>query len=192
MEVPQTPVLQFPTAHDVPVTFRLSQPLHQDVYLVNGELRVWDGPRQEVVSPVWTRTNAQLTLTVLGSYPLLTSQEALSALHAAVTAYDQGRGQWPLLSVAQRISHLQDFAARMRTLKREMVTLLMWEIGKTHQDAEKEFDRTLDYMNDTIDAVKDLHRVSSRFQITDGIFGQIRRAPLGGGVVHGAVQLPAQ
>jgi glyceraldehyde-3-phosphate dehydrogenase (NADP+) len=105
MDAAQTPLLQFPTAQDVPDTFRLSQPLHQQVYLVNGELRTWEGPRQEVVSPVWTRTNEQLTPTVLGSYPLLTSQEARSALQAAVTAYDQGRGAWPLMSVAQRISH---------------------------------------------------------------------------------------
>lgn len=57
--------------------------------------------------------------------------------------------------------------------------LLMWEIGKTLADAEKEFDRTVDYIRQTIDALKDLDRVSSRFVIEQGIIGQIRRAPLG-------------
>jgi glyceraldehyde-3-phosphate dehydrogenase (NADP+) len=56
---------------------------------------------------------------------------------------------------------------------------MMWEIGKTLSDAQKEFDRTVVYIDDTIDALKDLDRVSSRFTITEGILGQIRRAPLG-------------
>ncbi len=55
----------------------------------------------------------------------------------------------------------------------------MWEIGKTLPDAEKEFDRTVDYIADTIDALKDLDRVASRFVIEQGVIGQIRRAPLG-------------
>jgi glyceraldehyde-3-phosphate dehydrogenase (NADP+) len=55
----------------------------------------------------------------------------------------------------------------------------MWEIGKTLPDAEKEFDRTVDYIRDTVDALKDLDRLSSRFVIQQGVIGQIRRAPLG-------------
>jgi glyceraldehyde-3-phosphate dehydrogenase (NADP+) len=55
----------------------------------------------------------------------------------------------------------------------------MWEIGKALPEAEKEFDRTVDYIRDTIDALKDLDRVSSRFVIEQGVIGQIRRAPLG-------------
>ena len=55
----------------------------------------------------------------------------------------------------------------------------MWEIGKTYADSEKEFDRTVDYINDTIDALKELDRISSRFIIEEGIIAQIRRAPLG-------------
>jgi glyceraldehyde-3-phosphate dehydrogenase (NADP+) len=55
----------------------------------------------------------------------------------------------------------------------------MWEIGKPLPEAEKEFDRTMDYIRDTIDALKDLDRVSSRFVIEQGVIGQTRRAPLG-------------
>ncbi len=57
--------------------------------------------------------------------------------------------------------------------------MLMWEIGKSLKDSEKEFDRTIDYIMDTIDALKELDRRSSRFEIKDGIIGQIRRSPLG-------------
>lgn len=45
----------------------------------------------------------------------------------------------------------------------------MWEIGKSLGDSRKEFDRTVEYILDTIDALKDLDRVSSRFQINQGI-----------------------
>ena len=31
----------------------------------------------------------------------------------------------------------------------------MWEIGKTLPDAQKEFDRTIEYIYDTIDALKE-------------------------------------
>lgn len=55
----------------------------------------------------------------------------------------------------------------------------MWEIGKSLPDAEKEFDRTVDYVRDTVEALKDLDRASSRFLLEQGIAGQVRRAPLG-------------
>jgi glyceraldehyde-3-phosphate dehydrogenase (NADP+) len=55
----------------------------------------------------------------------------------------------------------------------------MWEICKNYSDSCKEFDRTVEYINDTIHAYKELDRSSSRFQIEQGIIGQIRRAPLG-------------
>ena len=71
------------------------------------------------------------------------------------------------------------FAYRMKERREDVVKLLMWEIGKTLPDAEKEFDRTVDYIRDTIDALKDLDRISSRFVIEQGVIGQIRRAPLG-------------
>jgi acyl-CoA reductase-like NAD-dependent aldehyde dehydrogenase len=50
---------------------------------------------------------------------------------------------------------------------------------KTLADSTKEFDRTVDYINQTIDALKDLDRESSRFQQAEGTIAQIRRAPLG-------------
>jgi glyceraldehyde-3-phosphate dehydrogenase (NADP+) len=115
----------------------------------------------------------------MGQFPLLSEAESLAALAAAVQAYDRGRGKWATLSVAQRIEHVHDFAYRMKAKRDQVVQILMWEICKSHIDAQKEFDRTLDYITDTIDALKNLDRVSSRFEIVEGVMGQIRRAPLG-------------
>jgi glyceraldehyde-3-phosphate dehydrogenase (NADP+) len=47
---------------------------------------------------------------------------------------------------------------------------------KTLTDSEKEFDRTIEYIIDTIDALKNLDRESSRIQNNGGIYAQIRRA----------------
>jgi glyceraldehyde-3-phosphate dehydrogenase (NADP+) len=63
--------------------------------------------------------------------------------------------------------------------KDRVVRFLMWEVGKSLQDSEREFDRTIKYINDTLAALKDLDRISSRFTIEKGIIGQIRRAPMG-------------
>ncbi len=169
----------FPTTDQIPEAFRLQTPINQREYLVNGELRYWDGDVEEGISPIHIQTDQGLIPAKVGHFPLLSEQESLAALNAAVTAYNRGRGVWPTLSVAQRIEHLQDFAYRMQDRRDEVVNILMWEIGKSYADSQKEFERTLDYIRDTIDALKNLDRVSSRFEIVEGVIGQIRRAPLG-------------
>jgi len=169
----------FPEVSEIPAEFRLDGPVVCDRYLVNGELRPWAGPMRDVLSPVCVRTPEGPRQHLLGRYPLLTPEAALEALDAAVAAYDHGRGFWPTLSVRQRIKYVDQFIFRMREKREEVVRLLMWEIGKTHADAAKEFDRTVEYIRDTVDALKDLDRVSSRFALAQGIVGQIRRGPLG-------------
>ena len=154
-------------------------PAEMNTYLVDGTINVWDGNRQDVVSPVCFMAEGRPEPYRLGSYPLLTETESLRALDAACRAFDFGKGIWPTLSVEDRIRHVEQFVLRMSEQRQRVVELLMWEIGKTLPDAEKEFDRTVDYIRDTIEALKDLDRTSSRFVIEQGILGQIRRSPLG-------------
>ncbi|GAB3277876.1 NADP-dependent glyceraldehyde-3-phosphate dehydrogenase [Larkinella harenae] len=169
----------FPAEEQIPEEFRID-PVHQREYLIDGELRSWNGPTQEVVSPVFVHTPEGLVRKVIGSYPLPTDDnEALDALDAAVRAFDNGRGEWPTMSVTDRIACMERFVGKMMEQKKDVVNLLMWEIGKTLADSIKEFDRTVQYIYDTIDAFKDLDRAGSRFRIEEGIIGQIRRSPLG-------------
>ncbi|MEM9567214.1 MAG: NADP-dependent glyceraldehyde-3-phosphate dehydrogenase [Cyanobacteria bacterium P01_E01_bin.34] len=169
----------FPTADAIPREFRLSAPINQREYLIAGELRHWDGDVETVLSPIHIQTDRGLVPATVGQFPLLTESESLAALDAAVKAYDRGRGLWPSMLVSQRIEHMHDFAHRMKEKRDEVVKLLMWEICKSYKDSQKEFDRTVRYIEDTIDALKDLDRLSSRFEISEGVIGQIRRAPLG-------------
>lgn len=180
----------FPAGEDIPAQYRIPAPVEQRVTLIGGELRRMEAATEEVFSPVWVRSSAGLQRHRLGSFPLMTEGEALEVLAAAVKAYDNGRGMWPTLAVGERIRHVQTFAAHMKARRDDVVRLLMWEIGKTLKDAEKEFDRTIAYIADTVDALKELDRVSSRFTIAEGIIGQIRRAPFGVTLCMGPYNYP--
>ncbi len=169
----------FPRKEDISKDVFSAFPLEQREYLINGEIRRWTGDMQPVISPIHFQTDSGLVETGLGSYPLLTEKESLEALDAAVAAYDNGKGEWPTLPVESRIRHIEQFSLLMREKKTDIVNLLMWEIGKSLKDSAKEFDRTMEYIADTVHALKELDRAGSRFEIRDDIIGQIRRAPLG-------------
>ncbi len=170
----------FPSAGEIPEDARLLTPIDQRVSLVAGELRKWDGACKAVLSPVCVRQpDGTVQQVQIGSYPVMGEDESNAALDAAVAAYDSGRGEWPTMTVAARIACMQDFIRRMVAQRHQIVNLIMWEIGKSLADSQKEFDRTVTYMRATIDALKDLDNGNSRFVIAEGTIGQIRRTPLG-------------
>ena len=180
----------FPTEESIPASARLPQFIEQREYLINGELRIWAGELNPVFSPVFIRKGTDYEQKVIGSTPLLTSKEALQALDAALGAYELGHGVWPLMSVSQRIVHVETFLQKMKEKRTVVVNLLMWEIGKSQKDSEKEFDRTCDYIVDTISALKELDRSSSKFVQDQGIMGQVRRVPLGVALCMGPFNYP--
>jgi glyceraldehyde-3-phosphate dehydrogenase (NADP+) len=164
--------------------------MEQREYLIDGRMINWQGEMSPVASPVCVKEGEAYKQEIIGSTPLLTSVEALNALDAAVRAYDQGHGTWPMMSVAERIEHVELFLKHMREKRQEVVNLLMWEIGKTQKDSEKEFDRTCDYIVDTINSLKQLDRNSSGFVQEQGIMAQIRRVPLGVALCMGPYNYP--
>ncbi|MBC8111724.1 MAG: NADP-dependent glyceraldehyde-3-phosphate dehydrogenase, partial [Verrucomicrobia bacterium] len=170
----------FPVAEDIPEEYRLSAPIHQREILTNGKIRSFSGDSHTVLSPICIENAAgEHEQVIVGSYPLATEAEATEALQAAVDAYSNGRGEWAMMSVAKRIEHIEKFTYLMIGKKKEVVKLLMWEIGKSVADSEKEFDRTVEYIYATIDALKEMDNNASRFETVQGIIGQIRRSPLG-------------
>lgn len=168
----------FKDENSIPEEYRITE-IHQKEYLLNGAIVPWNGAVTNIYSPVCIPGKNGLERKLLGSVPDTTPKEALEALDAAVQAYNDGLGEWPTMSVEGRIKCMQKFVYLMIRQRSLVIKLLMWEIGKTLPDATKEFDRTVDYINDTIGALKDLDRESSRFQQSEGTIAQIRRAPLG-------------
>ncbi len=180
----------YPRADEIPEPFRAGPAIEQRDYLVNGELHQWHGPLAPVLSPVSLKIDTGLESVVLGSTPLMDADTAMTALDAAVKAYDRGQGAWPTMRVADRIHHVETFLKLMREQRDAVVTLLMWEIGKNLKDSQKEFDRTCDYIVDTINALKELDRRSSRFELEQDTLGQIRRVPLGVTLCMGPYNYP--
>jgi glyceraldehyde-3-phosphate dehydrogenase (NADP+) len=161
----------------IPNEFQITSPLVQDTYLVNGELKKWTGQTTPVYSTISSTENYQPTL--LGSIPSMGESEANLVVDAAVVAYDKGQGLWPTMKVVDRIKCMQNFVTQMKTTRNEVVKYLMWEIGKSLPDSEKEFDRTVEYINDTIEDYKQLDRNSARFTKSQGVNAMVRRGPLG-------------
>lgn len=180
----------FPTEDSIPASARLPQFIEQREYLINGELRTWQGDLNPVLSPVFLKNGDLYEQKTIGSTPLLTSTEALQALDAAVAAYDLGHGTWPRMTVTERIEHVEIFLVKMKEQRTTVVNLLMWEIGKAQKDSEKEFDRTCDYIDDTINALKELDHNSAKFVQEQGIMGQVRRVPLGVALCMGPFNYP--
>ncbi|CDS92384.1 MULTISPECIES: NADP-dependent glyceraldehyde-3-phosphate dehydrogenase [Sphingobacterium] len=164
---------------NIPPEFTLEQQVDQREFLSDGKMIPWEGQINEVFSPICVKTKDGLQRKRIGSFPVCTEKESMAALDAAVQAFDNGRGEWPTMSVADRIICVENFTKKMIEKKDIVVKLIMWEIGKSYTDSIKEFDRTVEYIYATIDALKDIDRQSSRFEIEQGIIAQIRRSPLG-------------
>lgn len=161
----------------IPEEFKITTPLIQDTYLVNGELKKWTGPTTPVYSTISSTENYEPTL--LGTIPFMGETEALEAVKAADEAFNNGQGLWPTMKVADRIKCMENFVAQMKETRAEVVKLLMWEIGKSQGDSEKEFDRTVEYIYDTIESYKELNARSAHFSKVQGIYAMVRRGPLG-------------
>jgi glyceraldehyde-3-phosphate dehydrogenase (NADP+) len=169
----------FPTMENIPQELRIDSQKYKPVYLLDGKIVEWNGPLNEVSSPVCINDNGTIKRLVIGQVPSMDEAAAMEGLHAAVRAWDNGRGEWPTMSVQGRISAVEKFVVYMRQAREEVVKLLMWEIGKSLDDSYKEFDRTVDYIIKTIDALKEMDRNNSRFSLDDGVIAQVRRSPLG-------------
>jgi glyceraldehyde-3-phosphate dehydrogenase (NADP+) len=174
------PLVTFPTPESVPADVRVDPDSISMKYLVGGEIRTWAGRGKDVESPICLHlADGTIRPAVVGRAPMLDRKEALAALAAARAAWQHGRGVWPTMPVGKRIGCMERFVAGMIRAREPVVRLLMWEIGKSRKDSETEFDRTVVYIRDTIEALKELDRTSGRFVVSEGTIGQIRRSPLG-------------
>ena len=153
--------------------------LNQAEFLCNGELVPWNGAVTEVFSPIYENIQGEFKQIRLGSYPEMEAQDMQAVLTSALDAYNLGRGEWPTMKVADRITVIEHFLKNMKLQRTPIVRWLMFEIGKNLNDSEAEFDRTVEYIEDTIEAVKSLDRDTAKIELHQGIYAQVRRGPLG-------------
>ena len=87
----------FPEEHQIPEQYRILQPIRQECYLIDGELRRWGGPLQEVLSPVRVRTAAGCGRKLGGEAPQLTGEAAREALAVRKKAAAAKSGKGPAM-----------------------------------------------------------------------------------------------
>ena len=168
------------TNNSTPEKYIFQKPYNQKTYLINGELKEWKGETASVFSPIYQKKReGELEQVLLGTIPNLSEKEALASLESACNAYDKGRGIWPTMKVEERISCIENFTEMMLETRDEVVNWLMWEIGKPYEESCNEFDRTIDYINDTISNLREMDQKHSEIKNHNGILAQVRRAPLG-------------
>ena len=68
------------------------KPFQQQTYLINGELRTWNGDFTNIYSTI--SSTEQYAPTLLGSVPNLGKEQALEALQSACDAYNKGLSNW--------------------------------------------------------------------------------------------------
>ena len=176
--------------------------------LIDGQLEQWTGEVSTIYSPILQQSRTQRSTSqhhtqahhshtpppshclrcvavvggeriAIGVAPQMGEAEALRAVHSAAKAYGHGLGYWPTCGVAQRIRVIQSYISALQERRDQVVSLLMWEICKTREDSEKEVDRTIQYIKDTIVELKKIENSSSTYEVVQGVVGHIRRAPLG-------------
>jgi glyceraldehyde-3-phosphate dehydrogenase (NADP+) len=164
---------------DIPQNY-VPKVTHYNQFLIGGELKKWTGAVAKVYSTIRTENNlGEMAPTLLGTVPDMESEPALQALESAKNAFDRGKGQWPTMRVRERLNCMERFVQKMKNHRKEVVNFLMWEIGKSLNDSQKEFDRTVEYIYDTIEAYKKLDQKSAKFEKEGSIYAHIRRSPLG-------------
>ena len=162
----------------IPKEFQLNKIINHTEYLINGKINQWDGNQASVFSTLLCDISEKEPQ-LIGKTPEMSGDFALKALDAAHNAFNYGQGEWPTMKVYERINCMENFVKKMLIKREEIVKLLMWEIGKNLNDSRKEFDRTVEYIVDTIEEYKVIDRKGATFQNKSGVRALIRRGPLG-------------
>ena len=103
--------MQTITHKPIPETRQIKEVIHQNQYLIAGELRHWEGETTEVHSTI--SSTEEYAPTLLGSIPTMGEKEALEALDAACNAYGKGQGLWPTMKIKDRIACMENFVKQM-------------------------------------------------------------------------------
>ena len=179
----------YPSIADIPENFRLHGFMDEAKYLIDGKIMSCENST-EVYSPICYQEGQTAKRYRMGRYPLLDREESKKALMAAENAYASGMGEWPRMSVHERIKHVEDFALRLRNYEQEFARLEMWEIAKSFNSCQDEFKRTIEYIRDTIARLSELDDDSNSIKNVQGFIAQIRRCPLGVGLIMGPFNYP--
>lgn len=146
--------------------------------LCDGKVTKWEGAVQEVFAPIFEEGSTEKKV-MIGTQARFAEEDSLKALDAAVRSWNNGRGEWAQATPAVREAKIEELVTELKTKRDEIINVLMWEICKTKADATKEFDRTMDYIRDTVNVYRTMNATDAKIVREGGVCAQIRRAPIG-------------
>lgn len=145
--------------------------------LIGGKVIDWNGAVEDVTSPILdASTNERI---VIGRMAQIDENEAMQVAEVAKAAWNNGRGEWPQMTLQNRIKAIENLVVHLKERRDSIVQILMWEICKNAADAAAEFDRTIQFIEATIKAVHELDRTEGAYQLVSGIRARVRRAAIG-------------
>ena len=120
------------------------------------------------------------TRPMIGKMAQMTSEQTLAVLKNAEDAWNGGAGQWPQMSLKQRLEAIENLLQDLETNQREsIVQTLMWEIGKNRKDAESEFDRTVAFGRQVMEVVRSSTEFGGSWKSIGSTMAFVRRAAVG-------------
>lgn len=129
---------------------------------------------------------------VIGKMAQMSAEEALKVAEAARQAWDTGRGEWPQMSMQQRIDAIFRLVNALKERRATIVETLMWEICKNTADAAAEFDRTILFIEATVKAIRDQEANEGGYLTVSGIQAKVRRAAIGVMLALGPFNYPVR
>lgn len=144
---------------------------------IGGECLPWDN-HDEVTSPIIDSKTGKRT--VIGTIARLTIKQSELAVEYAEKAWNGGQGEWPQMTPNQRIAAINQCINGLKERRSEIVNTLMWEICKTAADAATEFDRTMLFIENTLQAYKSIDKEGmGEWKAVGGVIAKVRRAGVG-------------
>jgi glyceraldehyde-3-phosphate dehydrogenase (NADP+) len=139
-----------------------------------------DHEEASVMSDVMGCCSADYTPQLIGKIPQMSTEMVYKVLQDAKDAWKGGSGEWPQMSLAERIQAIEIFLEELTHKREAIVTTLMWEIGKNRKDAEAEFDRTIQFCKQVIETAKnDSEFAAASWQSIGSTKAFMRRAAIG-------------
>lgn len=146
----------FPTMAEVPDAVRIDPRANPPRSLIDGTIRTIDASDADHMLPVYSRVAIRagndLQPVLLGHEPKLGTLETEEAMAAGERVL--AGGTWSRAPVETRIAAVEKLSAHLAADVERIATLLMWEIGKPVAAARAEVTRSIDYIKDTIAALR--------------------------------------
>ncbi len=177
----------FPDKNNIPDFAKLDSEIIADSTLINGKIIKLDSYSEDVYSPIYIKNGDELTKYKIGKNYLMNDKYSLAALECTLDSFKSIA--WKNKSLAYRISAINIFVNELEKNRDIIIKLLMWENCKSISESTNEFDRTVEYINTTANAIKNIDNVKE-LKRSNGFSGIVHRTPVGTVITMGPSNYP--